>query len=170
MADSRQPVLFLVIHVDVLGVYDAFVFLLLAFGRMAVGGGIGRWSACRSRSRLAGFVHLFGQFVRGGGQSFAGLVHRSFVGAFQRLLGVGDGSLDVAALGAGNFVAVLAQHFLHVVSHGIELVLGLDFLALGLVFCGVRFGVLRHAVDFFFAQARRRRDRNLLVLPRGVVL
>ena len=61
------------------------------------------------------------------------------------------------------------QHLLDVVNHGVELVLGFNGLALLLVFGRVCVGFLRHPLDLFLAQTRRGRDRDLLVLARGVV-
>ena len=74
-----------------------------------------------------------------------------FVVRLQRLLGIGYRVFDIATLGAGDLIAMLLQHLLHVVEHGVELVLGLDGVALRLVVGGMRIGILRHALDFLFA-------------------
>src|SRR5947207_5700728 len=107
--------------------------------------------------------------MRGLGQRFAGTIHLRFVVRLKRFLRVGKRVLHLSTLGAGDLVARLTQHFLDLVDHGIELIASVDFLALGLVVGGMRLGIFRHALDFLFAQTRRRRDRDLLIFAGGVV-
>src|SRR5207237_10067601 len=117
-----------------------------------------------ARARLSRLVHLLGQLMRGLGQRFAGTVHLRFVVRLQRFLRVGKRVFYLSAFGAGDLVARLTQHFLDLVDHGIELIASVDFLALGLVVGGMRLGIFRHALYFFFATSRSRPDRSLLVL------
>src|SRR5665811_478536 len=159
--------LLLVFHVHVLGVDDTFVLLLL---RLAAGSAVSTRSRIASRWCSLRLVHSLGQLVRSLGQVFACRVHELGVGAFQRLLGVGQRVLDIAAFLPGDLVAMLAQHFFDLVHHAVKLVARLDFRAPGLVLGRVSVGFLRHALHFLFAQAGRRRDRNLLVFARGHVL
>src|SRR5271157_6170624 len=159
----------LFVHVHVLGVDYALVFLLLrTAGGLSVSARsrAARWRLlCRGR-----LVHRLSQLVRSLCQTIARDVHRSRVAALERFLRVGQSVFNVRTLLPGDLVSVLAQHFLDAVHHAVELVARFHFLALGLVFGSVGVCVLRHALDFFLAQARRRRDRNLLVLARGHVL
>src|SRR4029077_5225902 len=140
------------------GVDYAFVFLGLAISTRSGTGSSLRTGAWRPLW-LGRLVHLLSQLLRGLGQVLAGTVHRAPVGAFECLLGVSHRVLDLAALGAGNLVAVLPQHFLHAVDHGVELIARLDLLTLRLVLSRVRVGLFGHAFDFILAQARRGRDR-----------
>src|SRR2546425_7079234 len=166
--------LLLVFYIHVLGVDHAFVFLRLAiatrrstrFRRRPSSGT--RTRSC-PRTSLGRLVHLLGQLVRSLGQTLARLVHGGLIVRLQRFLGVGNRVFHIAAFGARDLVALLAQHLLHAVNHGVELVAGLDLFAPGLVFGRVSFGVFRHALNFVLAQTARRRDRNFLVLARGHV-
>src|SRR5271156_358845 len=146
---SCSPFLLLVFYVDILRVDDAFVFLRVAIRRTV---------CCRSRTssrralrRLRCFVHLLGQLVRSLRQRLASFVHRGFVVRLQRFLRIGDSVFNVATLRAGDFIALLAQHLLDSVHHGIELVLGVDRFPLRLVLGRMRVGFLGHALDFLFA-------------------
>src|SRR5207245_5766521 len=122
-----------------------------------------RWTCASARARLSRLVHLLGQLMRGLGQRFAGTVHLRFVVRLQRFLRVGKRVFYLSAFGAGDLVARLTQHFLDLVDHGIELIASVDFLALGLVVGGMRLGIFRHALDFLFAQTRRRSVRALMI-------
>src|SRR5580692_6257274 len=125
--------LFLVFDVYILGVDDSFVLLGVTIGR---GSRSSAGSCLRTRSRralrLCRFVHVLSQLVRGLGQRLAGFVHGCLVAAFQRLLGVGNRVFDITTFRAGDLVALLAQHLLDSIHHGIELILGIDRFALGL--------------------------------------
>src|SRR6202030_3397920 len=167
MADSL-----LLVYIYVLGIDYAFVllgFTVAARLRSAGTAARARVSTRRRGLRLRRFVHLLRQFVRSLGQGLACTVHLRLVVRLQRLLRVGQRVFHLAAFGAGNFVSLLFQHLLNLVNHRVELVLGVDRLTLRLVFSRVSIGFLRHALDLFFRQSRRRRDRDLLVLLRGRV-
>ena len=47
---------------------------------------------------------------------------------------------------------MLFQHLVDLINHRVELITRFHFFALGFVFGSVRFGVLRHALDFLLAQ------------------
>src|SRR5271166_6382581 len=124
--------LLFVLYIHVLRINDAFVFLGVAVRRSSRPFARPCARRCALR-RLGCFVHLLGKFVRSLSQLLAGLVHGRLVAAFQRFLGVGNRVLDIAAFRAGDFIALLAQHLLDSVDHGIELVLGVDRFTLSLV-------------------------------------
>ncbi|ACO33777.1 NAD-specific glutamate dehydrogenase domain protein [Acidobacterium capsulatum ATCC 51196] len=158
--------LLLLVHVHVLGVDHAVVLLLL--GLRFAGGRFARGSRAGSG---VGLVHGLGQLVRRGGQLLARGVQ--FLGrrsAFERLLGVSQGGLHFGLLLTRNLVAVLLQHLLDVVDEVVELVAGLDLVALGLVFGRVRLGFLGHALHLFLAESRGGGDGDLLVLAGGRIL
>src|ERR1700733_6630507 len=128
--------LLLVVHVHVLSVDHAFIFLLTAAVRTRRRTGpIGR-RAARPRSRrslrLRCLIHFLGQLVRSLGQVLAGLIHLRLVVRVQRLLDVVD--------------------------HAVELILGFNRVTLRLVLGCMRVGFLRHALDLFLRQTRRRRN------------
>ena len=56
--------------------------------------------------RLRRLVHLLGQLVRSLGQRFARLVHARLVVRLQRLLGIGQRVLNLAAFGARDLIAL----------------------------------------------------------------
>ena len=107
--------------------------------------------------------------MRGLSERFACVIHLRLVARLERLLGIRNRVLHIATLAAGDLISLLAQHLLDLVDQRVELVLGLDLLALGFVLSRVRIRVLGHALDFLLRQARRRRNRDLLVLARGHV-
>src|SRR5215471_13542833 len=81
--------LLLLVHVNVLGVDHAFIFLFLTCAAVPLSAG---WSACCfARLRLRRFVHGFRQLVRGLRQPVPGRVHDGRVRTLQRLLGVRQG-------------------------------------------------------------------------------
>src|SRR5208283_1979193 len=166
-AHARETPSLLVFDVHVLSVDYAFVFLLtmtvVARRRACAWSRTCPWSACRLRS----LIHLLRQLMRGRRQLLSRRIHRWLVAAFDSLLRVRQRVLNIAALGAGDFVAMFFQHLLDVVNHRVELILGLDLFAPRFVFGRMRIGFLSHALDFFLRQARRRRDRDLLILAGG---
>src|SRR5581483_147941 len=129
----RATRLAFVVDVNVFGVDYTFFFLLLlacAVGSRCGSRASARGRACaRSTLRLRRLVHLLSQLVRGLSQALARLVHSLLGAGFEGLLRVGHSVLDIAALRAGDLVAVLAEHLLDAVDHRVELVAGLDFLA-----------------------------------------
>src|SRR5581483_8220111 len=158
----------LVFYVDVLGVDHAFIFLgLTVTARLAVA--LSGASARTWLRSLRRFIHLLGQLMRSLGQGLASLIHLALVVRLQSLLGVSQSIFNVAALRTRDLVAMFFQHLFDVVDHGIKLILRLDLFALGLVLCRMRISFFGHAIDFFLAEARRRRNRDLLVLAGGVV-
>src|SRR5206468_5446775 len=162
--------LFLVFNIYVLGVDHALIFLSLAIAaRLWTSASFWRRTRASARTRLSSLVHLLGQLMRGLGQRFTSAIHLRFVVRLECFLRVGQRVLHLSAFGAGDLVTRLTQHFLDLVDHGIELIASVDFLALGLVIGRVRFGVFRHALDFLFAQTRRRRNGDLLIFAGGVV-
>src|ERR1700683_433500 len=150
---SSSLVLLLVFYVHVLRIDDAFVFLCVAIGRTVRSRS--RTRSRRALRRLRRLVHLLRQFVRSLRQRLASLVHAGFVVRLQRFLCIGNRVLDVAAFRAGDLIALLAQHLLHSINHGVELVLGVDGFALCLVLGRMRVSFLGHALDFLFAQTGR---------------
>src|SRR5262249_12427585 len=64
---------------------------------------------------------------------------------------------------ARDFVAMLLEHFFHVIDQTIKLVASFDLLPLGLVLGRMGVSFLRHTLHFFLAQTGRRRNRDLLV-------
>src|ERR1700747_144414 len=106
----RLNFLLLVVDIDVLGVDNAFVFLLLvtcARGSRAIGGAC----APSSGGGCAGLVHCFGQLVRSSRQLLTSVVELTCASAaLQFAFGIGQSRLDLAPLGAGDFVPVLLEH------------------------------------------------------------
>src|SRR5690348_14474486 len=139
------------LDVDVFGVDHAFVLLgFLPGRRTGVGGGAaaGEATTLRSSTGLSRFVHRLRQLVRSLREPLARRIHGARIGSFQCLFGIGQCRLYIGALAARDLVSVLLQHLLDLVNHRVELVARFDFLTLGLVLGGVRFGVFGHVIDF----------------------
>src|SRR5439155_1051627 len=77
--------------------------------------------------------------MRGLSERFACVIHLRLVARLERLLGIRNRVLHIATLAAGDLISLLAQHLLDLVDQRVELVLGLDLLALGFVLSRVRF-------------------------------
>ena len=117
-----------------------------------------------------GLVKLF----RGGLHCFvelvAGLANLVGVGAGEGFAGLLHGVLDLGLGRAVELVAVVLDEFFGAIDHAVGLVAGFDFLALGLVFLGVRLGVPAHLFDLLFGQAAAGGDGDLLFLAGAQVL
>src|SRR5581483_8191279 len=111
----------------------------------------------------------FSQLVRCCSQLLAGCIQfRCRRCAFECFLRFSQRIFNIRLIAAGNLIPVLLQHLLDVVNKVIESVASLDLLAFRLVLSRMRFCILRHTLDFLFAQTRRRCDRDLLVLARAL--
>src|SRR4029434_8872488 len=88
----------------------------------------------------------------------------------QRSLHTPAAVLEGAALGLGDFRAVLGQRLLGGMHQTVGMVLGIDRLAALLVLGRVGLGVLDHLLDVGFRQAAGCLDPNLLLLARRLVL
>src|SRR5204862_1298851 len=99
-------------------------------------------------------------------------LRRARVGVFalQGFLEIGNRILDRAPLALAHFRAVLAERLLGGVEQSLRVILGLDLRLALLVFLGVRFGVLDHALDVRLGEAARRLDTDLLLLAGALVL
>ncbi len=111
-----RPVLLLVFDVDVLGVDDAFVLLLLGAGRAVRLGRRTAW--CTTGRRCIRLVEHLCQLVASLGQLFVG----SFQFARRRralesLLGFGQRRFDLGLVGRLHLFAGVLQHLLDVVDH-----------------------------------------------------
>src|SRR5580765_6031295 len=115
-------------------------------------------------------IHLLGQLVRRGGQRLRFGVDGFLVVAFQRFFGFLQSCLDLGLFIGRNLVAVFRQRFLHRVHERVGLVARGDELERLLVFLGVRFGVLHHALDLVLLQSRVRLNFDLVFLARRLVL
>ena len=88
----------------------------------------------------------------------------------ERLLRLCQGRLHVGLLGSLHLLAGILQHLLDVVDHAVQLIAGLDLLALLLVLGRVAFRFPGHLLHFFLAQTRAGSDGDARVLTGGVVL
>src|ERR1035438_2874258 len=95
--------LLLLFDVYVLGVDYAFVFLGFGWGGIRTG----RWAG----SGRVGFVEDLGQLVAGVGQLLVrGLEFSRCWRAFEHLLGLGQGRLDLGLVGSLHLLAAVFQH------------------------------------------------------------
>src|SRR5262249_39907280 len=112
----RRENLFLVLHIHVLGVDHAFIFLLLlAAGFVLRRTGLRTRASITCRRSLRGFIHDLGQLVRSLRQLLARRIHGCSVRTFQGLLGIGNRRLNLALLVARDLVAVLFQGLFHLI-------------------------------------------------------
>src|SRR6185369_3664064 len=139
--------LFLVLDLGECGIHHgAFVLLglLLATRCGTAGGG--------AFGLLLG-IHLFTQFLGGGGQGF-GLGGDDFLVTFaQHVLDILDGGFDGGLFSRIELVAVFGHRLLDHVHHAVGLVAGIGQFVDLLVVFGVQFGILDHGLDFGFGQA-----------------
>ena len=98
-------------------------------------------------------VHHLGKFVRGLGQCLGLLLDGFRVIPFHSFFEIVQGILDLLLGGVVKLLTMFLEGFFGGVGETVGLVLGLDQLAFLLVFTGVAFGVLDHALDFFIGQA-----------------
>jgi hypothetical protein len=89
--------------------------------------------------------------------------------ALHLFLEPGYGRLHRGLVGAGEFAAVLAQHFFDVVNEVVSLVASFGQFAATTILGRVGFGFFAHAFDFGLGQAAGRFDTNLLFLTRGQI-
>src|SRR6202521_5793383 len=174
----------LLVHVHVLGVDDLVGGLSLP--RSARTRGATRrpaGAATRGRPRAASrsgagrralawiaLVEPFGKLVRGLLETRGRLLHLVGVLGLERLLGLGDGLLELALVVRAELFLVLVVGLLGVVDQGVELVAGLDLAAALLVLVAVRLGLLDHALDLGVVEARGRGDGDLLLLAGAEIL
>src|SRR3984893_8358818 len=137
---------------------------------LAAGGRTATAFASAGLLRLLRFIERLADLHRGLAQCFGLpldlLVVIAAEGVLQRL----DRLLHGILVTFGNLVAGFAQSPLGRMDQRIGTVFRLDQLALALVFLGMRFGILDHAVDIRLRQATRRLDADLLLLAGRLVL
>src|SRR6185312_4440080 len=165
----RDAISLLVLDLRKLRVDDLFIVGLLRPGSIAA---LAPGAARRLRFGLRLRVHRFAQLLRRLHQRFALRFQRVLVRLLilQQLLGVLQGRFDLFLVVRTDLVAVFAQRLPHAVHHRVQAVTRLHGLEQLPVFLGVRLGVLDHALDLGFGQARARLDRDLVLLAGRLVL
>src|SRR6185369_7165497 len=116
------------------------------------------------------FVHRLAE-LHGGLRERIGFGRDRFgVGAFERLLEVGQRVLDRAPVALADLRAVLGKRPLGRMHERLGVVLGFDLGFALLVLFGVLLGFLDHAVDVGLREAARGLDADLLLLAGALVL
>src|SRR6202521_750409 len=157
----------LLVHVHVLGVDDLVGGLSLPRSARTRGAtrrrprAASRSGAGRRALAWIALVEPFGKLVRGLLETRGRLLHLVGVLGLERLLGLGDGLLELALVVRAELFLVLVVGLLGVVDQGVELVAGLDLAAALLVLVAVRLGLLDHALDLGVVEARGRGDGDL---------
>src|SRR5215470_4101865 len=158
-ASGRLFVLLVVVDLGELRVDNV---LVLAAGALTAGCAVGTTRAARRRGLfLRLLVHRLAELHRSLRQRVGLGRDRLGVGALQGLLEVGQRVLDRAPVAFADLGAVLGQRLLGGVHQRLGVVLGLDLGLALLVFLGVRFSVLDHALDVGLGQAARSLDADL---------
>src|SRR5436189_4788325 len=120
---ENQLFLFLIVRIDIFGIDN--VICLLATSTTAAS--MSR-TACLAAALRPGLVHGFGNFMRCLGKRVRGPVDSVDMSVIQRLLAIGDGSLDGFRLGVGKFIAILSKQLLGLVDQRIRAVGRCDLL------------------------------------------
>src|SRR6202000_614219 len=156
----------LLVHVHVLGV-DHLVGTAAVLRSGAAGGraaGSPRARASPGARGAFGLVETLGHLVRRLLEGRGGALHLRRILGFQRLLGVGDGLLEIALLVRTELLLVLVVGLLGVVHQSVKTLAGRDLTAPLLVLLAVRLGLLHHALDLAVLETGRGGDGDLLLL------
>src|SRR5271165_4966466 len=154
-ASSRFLVLLVVVDFGELRVDDI---LLLAAGA------VGTCSAAGRTGFLLLLVHRLAELHRGLRQGIGLAGDGTGIVALQSFLEVGHRILDCAPLGLADLGTVLGERFLRRMDQGLGMVLGFDLGLALLVFFGVGFGLLHHALDIGLGKASGGLNADLLLL------
>src|SRR5215475_15629167 len=159
-ASGRLFVLLVVVDLGELRVDDV---LVLAAGALTAGSAVGTARAARRGLFLRLLVHCLAELHRSLRQRVGLGRDRLGVSTLQGLLEIGERVLDRAPVAFADLGAVLGQRLLGGMHQRLGVVLGLDLGLALLVFLGVRFRVLDHALDVGLGQAARSLDADLLL-------
>ncbi|EON15887.1 NAD-specific glutamate dehydrogenase [Cupriavidus sp. GA3-3] len=162
--------LLLVVDFLEFGVHNVVVLRLrlLATGRAGTGSSTGR-GAFASLGLHVG-VDLLAQLLADFGQRVDLGIDLGLVAAASGVFQFLDRGFDLFLLAGFQLVAVFGERFLGRVDQRVGLVAGISQLAGLLVFLGVGLGVLHHALDLVFRQARVRLDGDPVFLAGRLVL
>ncbi|ELA00912.1 NAD-specific glutamate dehydrogenase [Cupriavidus sp. HMR-1] len=160
--------LLLVVHFLELGIHDVVV---LRLGLLLCAAGCA--GTCRRTFTGLGLhvgVDLLAQLLADFGQRIDLGVDLGLVTTAGGIFQVLDRGFDLFLLAGFELVAVLAQRLARRVDQRVGLVAGVGQLTGALVFLGIGFGILHHALDLVFGQTRVRLDRDAVFLAGGLVL
>src|SRR3989442_344878 len=148
---ENQLFLFLIVRIDIFGIDN--VVCLLATSTTA--GSLSR-TACLAASLRPGLVHGFGNLMRCLRKRVRGLVDSVDISLIQRLLAIGDGSLDGFRIGVGKFIAILSQQLLGLVDQRVGAVAGFDLFTSSTVLVSMRVCIGNHPTNLLLGQTAGR--------------